>query len=402
MTHPNYKTVKGWLESKQIREMITGSLPQYIEPDAWINSALTHIGSDKDVLEADPESTLGAVLEAATLGVRFEGPLGEAYLEARSSKYKDDSGKWAWRKLTQLQVQYRGLMKLARRDPLVRKVEAIIIYENDSFDHRLGSDQYLHHTWNVRKPRGAMVAVYAALRYHDEFYDFGQPYPMTAVFKHRERILADKYIRIETGSDGVERFYKTWDQNEGEKLLTPKQIRKIPWITYIEAMAQKTAVRWAAKFWDLSPDFDRAAALISMVESGRSQGLEKLARSVVPASALDGTEGKGQNGVEGQQGSDGVQQASILGMGNLKERMLAESGHGQGDMEGAPSEDQQPETEKKLDEKKPAKKKATGKKPETNGPPTPEEQKEIADRERHEAEEWPKDEDDEGAVDSTE
>jgi len=288
MAHPNYRTIEKWLESQGIREMIDESLPDGISTDAWINSALTHIGSDKDLLEADPQSTLGSILEASTLGVRFEGPLGEAYLEARSSKYKADDGTWQWRKLTQLQIQYRGLMKLARRDPLVRKVEAIIVHENDVFDHRLGSDPYLNHTWDVRKQRGKMVAVYAALRYHDGFYDFGQPYPMSAIYKHRDRILSDKNIRVERRDDGSEVFWKTWKEGKPEEAMADFQIRRIPWITYIEAMAQKTAVRWSAKFWDLSPEFDKAAALVSLAESSKGQSMVDVARNVVGSEVLDG------------------------------------------------------------------------------------------------------------------
>lgn len=332
MAHQNYEKVKGWLESESIREMIKASLPSSMDTDAWINAALTHIGGEKDVLEAEPESTLGAVLEAATLGLRFEGPLGEAYLEARSSKYKDQ-GVWKWRKLTQLQVQYRGLMKLARRDPLVRKVEAIIVHENDSFEHRLGSDPFLHHTWDVRQQRGGMVAVYAALRYHDGFYDFGQPYSMDAIYRHRDRVLADKHIRVEKANDGSETFFKRWNENEPEKKLGPAQVRRIPWITYIEAMAQKTAVRWSAKFWDLNPDFDRAAALVSMAESGRNQELQDVIKKIIPSSVLDGSVS------DPVAGSDSpVQAASLTRQGSLRDQMLRESGIGQGENEGPPPE----------------------------------------------------------------
>jgi len=334
MAHPNYRTIEKWLESQGIREMIDESLPDGISTDAWINSALTHIGSDKDLLEADPQSTLGSILEASTLGVRFEGPLGEAYLEARSSKYKADDGTWQWRKLTQLQIQYRGLMKLARRDPLVRKVEAIIVHENDVFDHRLGSDPYLNHTWDVRKQRGKMVAVYAALRYHDGFYDFGQPYPMSAIYKHRDRILSDKNIRVERRDDGSEVFWKTWKEGKPEEAMADFQIRRIPWITYIEAMAQKTAVRWSAKFWDLSPEFDKAAALVSLAESSKGQSMVDVARNVVGSEVLDGPDSPSGGATDDAQ----VQGRSILRMGTLKERMLAETGV---QVDDAPSENEQ-------------------------------------------------------------
>jgi len=376
MAHPNYRKIEGWLESAGIREMIDESLPDGMSTDAWINSALTHIGSDKDVLNSVPESTLGAILEAATLGVRFEGPLGEAYLESRASKFKADDGTWQWQRLTQLQVQYRGLMKLARRDPLVRKVEAIIVHEHDSFAHQLGSDPFLNHTWDVRKPRGKMVAVYAALRYHDGFYDFGQPYPMTAIFKHRDRVLADKNIRVERRDDGSEVFWKRWKENEPEKEMNAAAIRRVPWITYIEAMAQKTAVRWSAKFWDLSPEFDKPAALISLAESGRGQSLAEVATNVVGTSI----EADDQPTTAGDGAAQGV---SLTRMGSLKQQMLAETGvqvddaPREEDTHVEPDQDPGPDHEDGVDQ-------SEG----TGDEPTPEEQEEILARERAEAEEF--------------
>lgn len=381
MAHENYMKVREWLESEGIREMIKSSLPSSMDTDSWINAALTHIGSDKDVLQAEPKSTLGAVLEAATMGLRFEGPLGEAYLEARSSKYKDGNT-WKWRKLTQLQVQYRGLMKLARRDPLVRKVEAILVYANDAFEHRLGSDPFLHHTWDVRKPRGKIVAVYAALRYQDGYYDFGQPYSMDAIWKHRERVLADKNIRIENHPDGTEVFWKRWKDDEPEKQMSAAQIRRIPWITYIEAMAQKTAVRWSAKFWDLNPDFDRAAALVSMAESGRSQKLEEMVRQVVPVGMLGSDE---PDSVTKQT----VQGSSLHSMGNLKERMLAEAGHGQGEMDGPPPDEAHQAGENSGNDQAQAEGPVEAEGGEAvASEPTDEEKAEIRAREREEAEEF--------------
>jgi recombination protein RecT len=343
MGNPTYEKVKGWLESEGIREMIGTSLGKAQEVDAWVNGALASIGTDKEILDAKPESILGAVLEAATLGLRFEGPLGEAYLATRSKKEGKDqrTGKGIWITEAQLQIGYRGLMKLARRDPRVRKIEAIIVHENDRFEHQLGSTPFLNHTWDVTKPRGRMVAVYAGVRYNDGFYDFGQPYSMDAVMKHRDNILADKRIRVAADSDGREKFFKVWD--DGEKEMSPDQVRRIPWINYIEAMVQKTAVRWSAKFWDLTPDFDRAAALISLDESGRSQQLEDLARRILPDAVLNRTHEAGSDPAAGQRPTSDAQGASLTRMGSLRDQMLREAGIRKVDAQDGPPAEGAPE-----------------------------------------------------------
>jgi len=345
MGNPTYEKVKSWLESEGIREMIATSLGKAQEVDAWVNGALASIGANKDILDSKPESILGAVLEAATLGLRFEGPLGEAYLGTRSKKEgKDQKGKDIWTSEAQVQIGYRGLMKLARRDPRVRKIEAIIVYENDTFEHQLGTTPFLNHTWDVTRPRGRMVAVYAGVRYHDGFYDFGQPYSMDSVMKHRDKILADKRIRVAVDGDGFETFHKTWDNKETQ--MYPDQIRRIPWISYLEAMVQKTAVRWSAKFWDLTPDFDRAAALISLDESGQSQQLEELARRILPDAVLSRIQEPAIGGTAGRKPSSEAQGVSLLRMGSLRDQMLREAGIRKADeQDGPPTEDGQAPSE---------------------------------------------------------
>lgn len=407
MGHANYDLIKSRIEGG-LRPMIVGSLPPGVDATSWINAALTHVGTDKEVLEATATSTIAAILEAASLGVRFEGPLGEAYLEARNIKIGSGRDE-RWEKITQLQIQYRGLMKLARKDPSVRKIEAIIVHEFDTFKHQLGTNLFLNHTWDVCKPRGKMVAVYSAIRYHDGFYDFGQPYPMSAVYQHRDSILADKRIRVEHQADGSELFYKQWKDSEPEKLMPASQIRRIPWIAYFPAMAQKTSVRWSAKFWELSPSFERAAALISLIESGRVQDLEQRYQSVIDEK-VDHSDGATEIAKEAT--SSGVQAISMSTMAGLRAQMLAETGVGQGAMDGAPQEEKRtpPETEKtpvKDLEKSPAEdpEKTPGKDPEptpkarkdgstgrtgkitrsANGDPSPEEQKDILRGERAEA-----------------
>jgi len=385
MGNENYEKIKARLESDSLKEMIEGSLPSSIDATSWINSALTHVGSDKDLLIATPTSTIAAILEAATLGVRFEGPLGEAYLEARNNKKKDERGKEYWEKITQLQVQYRGLMKLARRDPSVRKIEAIIVHEHDYFKHQLGTNLFLDHTWDVRQPRGKMVAVYAAIRYHDGFYDFGQPYPIEAVYNHRNNVLADKNIRVEIAKDGTEIFWKRWKNDEPEKVLSPASMRRTPWITYFPAMAQKTAIRWSAKFWELSPDFERAAGLVSLAESGHQQDLEKRFERLL---AEREAQGEGDGDMKKEAAAQGVQNVSLATMHGLREQMLAETGvTGQGAMEGPPEEQGNEGAENAESGPEPEDQSSKEQEPESKEP-TPEEQEEIRERELQEAAEF--------------
>lgn len=321
MTHETYDQLKRWLEVPTIRNMISTALKSEEQVDGWINAALAAVGTDAAILDCKTKSILGAMIEASSMGLRFEGPLGEVYLTDRTKKRRLDDGTWEKEKEAQLGIGYRGLMKLARRDPRVRKIESILVYEADHFEHQLGTKVWLEHTWDVRKPRGEPVAVYAAIRYNDGFYDFGQPFPFSAVVAHRNRILADRGIIVEERGD-QERF--VW-RKSGQQ-VDPYRQAHTPWIAYLEGMAMVTAVRWASKYWDLTPDFDRATALISVDEQGRSQGLESLATPYV------------QDEEPKEEKPSTLRDRSLLGSKSLRDKMLGEI-RGQGDNEGPPEEE---------------------------------------------------------------
>ncbi len=281
----SYDRVKSWLDNEAMRDVLRKTLPRNIPVDPWVQAALTTIRLDDKLQNCEPLSLMGALMTIASLGLRLEGPLGQAYMSARSVREKDpQTGQWVTSRYeAQTQIGYRGFIDIAYRDPEVREVESIIVRHDDAFDFRRGSEPFVNHRWDHRKTpeeRGPMVAVYSGLRFKTGYYSF-EVYPFSDILAHRNKILAEKGIRVETDGCGGERYLR--NGNRGEYEMTEQQILRQPWLAYPIPMIKKTPIRWSAKYWPLSPDFQRAADLASLEEANVSQRLADIARTTLPS-----------------------------------------------------------------------------------------------------------------------
>lgn len=81
-------------------------------------------------------SLLVAAMQCAAIGLEPNTPLKEASLVPRRNKEVDEC---------QLMVEYRGLIKLARRSGEISTIEAEVVYERDHFRHEKGLHPVLEH-----------------------------------------------------------------------------------------------------------------------------------------------------------------------------------------------------------------------------------------------------------------
>lgn len=286
-----YERVRGWLEiGSPVRDRLARALPHGTPVDAWVEAALGQARSTRGIgspmsrteaVYADPLTVLGAIFTHATLGLRHEGPLGQAYFQCQPRKEKDRAtGDW---RVVAVEctagVGYKGLCCLAYQDPLVREPEAVLIYEGDAFEAIKGTTPQLRHTINLRGQSLRVVGAYAGLRYRDGYYSF-QVFPARLLEEHRRSVLAVSGVELEVDTTtGEERFFETW---RGKRQpLSDHRVRGTPWAAHGPAMIQKTALRWAAKYWNLGAGFDTAAHLLSLEEAGLSQGLDRTGASVL-------------------------------------------------------------------------------------------------------------------------
>ena len=228
--------------------LIEKRLPQIIPIDRMITDVLTSFKRTPRLLVCDPHTVLGTVLQAAEIGLRLNGFLGEAYMVPFWNKHSN-------RLEAQFQAGYRGLITLARRSGEVTKIEPRLVFDFDTqFTLRYGTDPYIHHEPNVDHPDymrrdagGDLIGLrgaYAVCTYKD-----GHDFEYCNIVRLGE-------LRARSQARDKE------DNEVG------------PWTTDPAEMYRKVPIRQLAKRLPLSSDegrFQRAAALDEYGDAGIAQ-----------------------------------------------------------------------------------------------------------------------------------
>lgn len=143
------RQIAGMVADRQ--EQLTSLLAGQVDVDRFITVALQAVQTQPKLLKCTPLSILSAIRDAATYGLEPAGILGDAAIVPYES-------------VATLQIEYRGLRKLALRDGKVAAIDADVVYDADEFAIISGSDPKVHHV-PALKDRGNIRLAYAWARF---------------------------------------------------------------------------------------------------------------------------------------------------------------------------------------------------------------------------------------------
>ena len=206
---------------------IKKALPTVITPERFTRMVLSAISANAQLQKCEQNSFLGAMMQAAQLGVEPNTPLGQAYI----LPYFDHGTLKA-----QFQLGYKGLIDLAYRSGEVSIIDAQVVYENDEFDYELGLEPKLKHK-PALKNRGNPMLYYAMFRTKSGGFGF-QVMSYEDCKKHSE-----KYSKAVQKGDFS------------------------PWTNNFDEMAKKTVLKKALKYAPLKSDFARQLTTDGTVKS---------------------------------------------------------------------------------------------------------------------------------------
>lgn len=142
-------SIKEWIVA--MKPQIEAALPSVITAERFTRMALTAVSSNPQLAQCTPASFMGAMMQAAQLGLEPNTPLGQAYLIPFRNKGQLE---------VQYQTGYKGLIELAHRSGEFKNIEARVVYENDDFQFEYGLEPKLYHK-PVMVNRGEVIAYYA-------------------------------------------------------------------------------------------------------------------------------------------------------------------------------------------------------------------------------------------------
>ncbi|PKR79204.1 recombinase RecT [Halalkalibacillus sediminis] len=212
------KTIEDYL--KKMAPAMEQALPKHMDIDRLMRLATTTIRTNPDLKKADVGSLLGAVMQAAQLGLE-PGLIGHCYLLPFKNNKKG---------ITEVQfiIGYKGMIDLARRSGQIQNIYAHSVYENDEFDYELGLEPKLDHKPIMDSNKGGFIGAYAVAHFKDGGYQF-EFMPKAEIEKRKKRSKA-----------------------AGSKYS--------PWSTDYEEMAKKTVIRHMWKYLPISVELQQHGA----------------------------------------------------------------------------------------------------------------------------------------------
>lgn len=180
--------------------------------------ALQAVKNSARLLECDPGTIQDAIINVAAVGLTLNPAHGYAYLVPESIKF----GEGDWRKVCQLRVSFKGLIKLANDSGVAKWVKADVVKKNDTFKFN-GAWELPTHEMEPFGDRGPSVGVYCTIKTHDGEY-LTEVAPWSEVMKAKaaaktknvwdqwEDEMAKKFI--------IKRASKQWPKGEGYEHLS--------------------------------------------------------------------------------------------------------------------------------------------------------------------------------------
>lgn len=212
---------------KAMEPEIKKALPSVITPERFTRMVFTALSSTPKLQQCTPQSFLGAMMQAAQLGLEPNTPVGQAYLIPYGN-------------VCQFQLGYKGLLDLAYRSGEIKDIQAHEVHENDDFEYELGLEPKLKHIPAMTN-RGPVTMYYAV--WHTKTGGYG--------------------FEVMSMEDVLEFAQKK-----------SKSFRNGPWQTDFDAMAKKTVLKRALKYAPIATDFVKAVATDETVKSNISASME--------------------------------------------------------------------------------------------------------------------------------
>ena len=212
---------------KAMEPEIKKALPSVITPERFTRMVFTALSSTPKLQQCTPQSFLGAMMQAAQLGLEPNTPIGQAYLIPYGNS-------------CQFQLGYKGLLDLAYRSGEIKDIQAHEVHENDEFEYELGLEPKLKHI-PAKSNRGSVTMYYAV--WHTKTGGYG--------------------FEVMSYEDVLEFAQKK-----------SKSFHNGPWQTDFDSMAKKTVLKQALKYAPIATDFVKAVATDETVKSHISDNME--------------------------------------------------------------------------------------------------------------------------------
>lgn len=201
------------------------------------------------LLKCDHVSIRDSVVNVALTGLTLNPALKLAYLVPRKVKGEMKCI---------LDVSYMGLVKIITDAGAVKNIDAAVIYSNDKFDFRKGSDPYIKHQPALTN-RGEKIGAYAIAYLRDGGFQF-TVLPREDIEK--VRAVSESYKNEDTRKYSP---WETWEDDMYAKTAVKKLFKLLPKTQFSEQLIAAISHDYENEVSDLKKPEDRYASFFDDV-----------------------------------------------------------------------------------------------------------------------------------------
>lgn len=240
------RTLKDWVEVYQPE--IKKALPSAITPERFARLVTTALSANEKLQQCTPKSFIGAMLQAAQVGLEPNTVLQQAFLIPRRN---GKTGEYE----TVFELGYHGMINLAYRGGVV-EISAEVVYSGDEFEYSLGMDRALKHK-PAMKDRGEPICVYAT-------------------WKSKEGGAGFAVMSIEDVRKHAAQYSESYKSGYSS-----------PWKSDFLSMAKKTVLKQALKYAPVNVEFQRQMATDETVKSTIDANMFDVPDETIEAEFMD-------------------------------------------------------------------------------------------------------------------
>jgi recombination protein RecT len=233
------ETLQEFIRAQQ-GELGKGLPPGVLTAERFVRTVLTEVRRNPGLGSCTRDSFLGAMFQAAQLGLEPGSALGQAYLIPYNNNVKGPDGEWHKVMECQFQIGYKGWIAIGARSGIL--LESREVRERDEFRFKYGTSAFLEHEWDPEiEDRGKIVCYYGTAEFANGRTRF-HVMSLADIERRRERSGA-----VRAGKNS-------------------------PWSTDLDAMCKKTVIRAMINQLPMAAELQEAASVDEGISVRRETG----------------------------------------------------------------------------------------------------------------------------------
>lgn len=213
--------------------------------------AIQILSNNPYLLKCDPDSVKHAVVNVALTGITLNPALKYAYLVPRKVKNELKCI---------LDISYMGMIKILTDAGAVKNVDAGVIYQNDRYDFRRGSDPYFKHI-PALSDRGEKIGAYAIAFLRDGGFQFEI---MGREDIEKVRATSESYKNEEGRKYSP---WETWEDEMWKKTVLKRLFKLLPKTNFSDQLIAAISHDYEAEMSDVStPKEDKYSGIFEDIQ----------------------------------------------------------------------------------------------------------------------------------------